>query len=130
MEKRDLDRGEQMIFVVDDDPSVRKSLSTLLDNRGYQNETYATAETLLSTFASCPSRSGCLVLDVHLNGMSGFELANRLLHAGSCLPIIFITGKDGNRERQAAQQLNCVAYLEKPFSSAALFEAIDRALTN
>ena len=119
-----------MIFVVDDDPSMRKSLSILLDNRGYRNETYATAEALLSIFATFPRRSGCLVLDIHLTGMSGLELAGRLSRAGNPPPVIFITGNGGDRERQAAQQLNCVAYLEKPFSAASLFDAIDRALTN
>ena len=73
---------------------------------------------------------GCIVLDIHLEGMSGVELASRLARTGNALPIIFMTGKDSDTERRAALKPNCMAYLTKPFSAALLLDAIDRALTN
>jgi FixJ family two-component response regulator len=118
------------IFVIDDDSGMRKSLSVLLGNSGYSTSTYHSAEAFLATLEVSSADRGCVVLDMHLEGMSGVELARHLVRMGSHLPIIFITGNDSDRERKAALQPNCVAYLSKPFSAAVLLDAIDRALRN
>jgi FixJ family two-component response regulator len=105
------------------------SIGMLLDNLGFTTQLYASAETFLaeSTFQS--TRDCCLILDIHLGGMSGIELGNRLARTAHTPPIIFITGNDNETVRQAAWQQGCVAYLPKPFIAKVLIDAIDKALT-
>ena len=121
---------ETIIFVIDDDEGMRRSLAALLDKTGYNTRTYASAETFLANVGASEKRRGCIILDIHLEGMSGVELASRLARTGNDLPIIFMTGKDSDTERRAALEPNCMAYLTKPFPAALLLDAIDRALTN
>jgi FixJ family two-component response regulator len=122
--------AETTIFVIDDDAGMRKSLAVLLDKSGYSTKTFASAEAFLANVETSEPHRGCVVLDIHLEGMSGVELASRLARTGYALPIIFMTGKDSDMERRAALKPNCMAYLTKPFSAALLLDAIDRALTN
>jgi FixJ family two-component response regulator len=119
--------GDKIVFVIDDDPGFRKSVALLLEKLGFNTELYGSAEAFLST-RSAPSRDGCIVLDIHLKGMSGIELAKRLADGGHALPIIFVTGNDNDAVRKAALAQNCVAYLPKPFAAKALSQAIDHAL--
>lgn len=121
--------GRKCVFVVDDDPRMLHSIGMLLDNLGFTTQLYASAETFLaeSTFQS--TRDCCLILDIHLGGMSGIELGNRLARTAHTPPIIFITGNDNETVRQAAWQQGCVAYLPKPFIAKVLIDAIDKALT-
>lgn len=91
---------------------------------------YASAEAFLATMGELETRRGCIVLDIHLEGMSGIELATRLARTGNTLPIIFMTGKDSDTERLAGFQPNCAAYLTKPFAAALLLDTIDQTLTN
>lgn len=78
--------------VVEDDPSMRRSVERLLNAHGFVTEGYASAEAFLHR--DTKSRIGCLVLDIHLRGMSGIELRHRLKSAGSKLPVVFITAVD------------------------------------
>jgi FixJ family two-component response regulator len=115
-----------MIVVVDDDASVRRALRRLLRSAGRDVEAFATAEEFLqSTDEETP---GCLVLDVHLPGLSGLELQERLTSDGRGIPIIFITayGDDGMRER--ALRAGAIAFLQKPFEEQALLDAVTRAV--
>lgn len=121
--------AETTIFVIDDDPGMRRSLTVLLDKTGYSTKTFASAEAFLANVGTSQTYRGCIVLDIHLEGMSGVELATHLARTGNALPIIFMTGKDSDTERRAALA-NCMAYLTKPFPAALLLDAIDRALTN
>ncbi len=120
--------GRKLIFVVDDDPGMRKSIAGLLDGLGFSAELYASAEAFLSTSKFSQARDSCVILDIHLDGMSGIELAKWLARTGRTLPIIFITGNDNESARTAAQHQDCVAYLRKPFTAKALADAIDLAL--
>ena len=120
--------GRKLIFVVDDDPGMRKSIAMLLDSLGFRTELYASAEAFLSASKFSQKRDSCVILDIHLDGMSGIELANWLARAGHAIPIIFITGNDNESVRTAAQQQDCIAYLRKPFTAKALADAIDLAL--
>ena len=120
--------GDKIIFVIDDDPGFRKSVALLLEKLGFKTELYGSAEAFLSSPRSAPSRDGCIVLDIHLKGMSGIELAKRLADGGHALPIIFVTGNDTDAVRKAALAQNCIAYLTKPFAAKALSQAIDHAL--
>jgi FixJ family two-component response regulator len=118
----------KLIFVVDDDPGMRKSIAGLLDGLGFSAELYASAEAFLSTSKFFQARDSCVILDIHLDGMSGIELAGALARAGHALPIIFITGNDNESVRTAAQRQDCIAFLTKPFTAKALADAIDLAL--
>jgi len=111
-----------LVSIVDDDLSVRRALRRLVESAGYTVETFASAREFLD---SAPShQTACLVLDVHLGGMSGFELRERLSARGVALPIIFITAYDDTSTRERARQPGVIAYLRKPFDGGALLDAI------
>jgi FixJ family two-component response regulator len=120
--------GDKIVFVIDDDPGFRKSVALLLEKLGFKTELYGSAEAFLSSPRFTASLDGCIVLDIHLKGMSGIELAKQLADGGHALPIIFVTGNDNDVVRKAALAQNCVAYLPKPFAAKALSQAIDHAL--
>jgi len=115
-----------LIAVVDDEDSVRKALGRLLRAAGFNVETFASAREFLD--ASPLGRTSCLVLDIHLNGTSGFELAEQLAADRAAIPIIFITAHDDTRTRERARQAGVAAYLPKPFDERVLLEAIRGAL--
>jgi FixJ family two-component response regulator len=111
------------IIVLDDDTSVLEAVKRVLKAHGFVVEVFDTVEGFLS--GARLSDASCLVLDIDLNGTSGIELKRQLTSAGVSVPVIFITGGDKEANRQAALNTGCVAYLEKPFPSSALIEAIE-----
>lgn len=115
-----------VIFIVDDDPSIRLALENLLSSTGQQVETYAAAQDFLR---DCPrNAAGCLVLDVQMPGLSGLDLQSELGHAGIHLPIIFLTGHGDIPTTVRAMKAGAVEFLTKPVSDSALLAAIDQAL--
>ena len=112
------------IGVVEDDPSFLRALRRLLSGAGFTVVTFASAEEFLASEAT--ETTACLVLDVHLGGMSGFDLQQQLARAGTPIPTVFITAHDDAATRQRAQA--GAAYLRKPFREAALIGAIRQAL--
>ena len=112
------------VAVIDDDESLCRSLARLLRAAGIQAITYASAEAFLAD-AKRP-RFDCLVLDVQLGGISGIELAERLVAEGGHPPFIFITAHDDPETRAAAQGAGCAAYFRKHDSGAKVVEAIRR----
>jgi FixJ family two-component response regulator len=112
------------IGVVEDDPSFLRALRRLLSGAGFSVATFGSAEEFLASDSA--GTTACLVLDVNLGGMSGFDLQQRLATAGTPIPTIFITAQDDPATRQRAQ--SGVAYLRKPFREAALIGAIRQAL--
>jgi FixJ family two-component response regulator len=117
---------KQTIVVVDDDASMSKAIERLLHASGFQAVTFPSAEALL--YAGAPAAAGCLVADVRLPGLSGFDLYWRLAESGRKLPVIFITAHDNPSVRQQADETSAVAYLPKPFSRRQLLNAVSRAL--
>jgi FixJ family two-component response regulator len=117
----------ETIFVVDDDKSVRRSLSLFLTASGYEVETYASAEEFLER-EPCFG-SGCLVLDVNLEGKSGLDLQKKMVVLESHLPIIFITGRGNIPMSVDALRSGAVNFLEKPFREEVLLQSITEALT-
>ena len=115
------------VAVVEDDPSMRRSIERLLNAHGHQTLGYASAETFLETDVA--DTIGCLVLDVHLAVMSGIQLRRRLRDFGSSLPVIFITAVDDEALEMEARNAGCVAYLRKPFVAKFLLSAVDDALS-
>ena len=113
------------IFIVDDDEVVRDSLKTLLEIRGFSVVDFASAEAFL---ASSDRSAACLILDVHMPGMTGLELFKTMRDRGDLLPVILLTGRrDANVTAQAAT-LGALAMLDKPVSHGALFGAIQQAI--
>ena len=116
----------QTIFIIDDDASVRRALRRLIRSVGLNVVTFATAEEFLQ--APHQPAPDCLILDVHLPGLSGFELQERLTAEGSAVPIVFITAYADDQVRELARQGSAIAFLEKPFEEQALLDALARAL--
>jgi FixJ family two-component response regulator len=115
-----------IVFVVDDDISVRESLELLIRNEGWQPETFASAQDFLDRpriFA--PS---CLVLDVSLPGLNGLELQKRVAVERSDMPIIFISGHGDVPMTVQAMKAGAVEFLTKPFGDTALLSAIRQSL--
>jgi FixJ family two-component response regulator len=115
----------RVVAIVDDDPSMLKGLEGLLRAHGFVTEIYASAEAFLERSAT--SEASCLILDIHLGGISGIDLRRRLSAAGSRLPVIFMTGGDSEIIKKEAIEAGCIAYLRKPFPSCQLIDAIGRA---
>lgn len=115
----------EMIGVVDDDASILRAVQRLLGSLGFTVKTFGSGEDLLAS--DCLARIHCLVLDVHLGGLSGFELQERLSEAPVQIPIIFITAHDDPPTRDRARRAGAVEYLRKPFDEHALIGAIEKA---
>jgi FixJ family two-component response regulator len=114
-----------MIAVVDDDPSVCRALKRLLRSLSHEVETFSSARDFLDWHPE--GNLDCLILDVHMPDMTGFELKRKLSEDGRNPPIIFITAHDDLQTRQCALNSNVVAYLRKPFDDQSLIDAIQKA---
>jgi FixJ family two-component response regulator len=118
----------QLIAVVDDEAALRQAIRSLLRSAGFNAQCFASAAELLR--ADSVKRAACLILDVHLPGMSGLELQQLLVAQGARIPVIFITGQDdANGSLQArALQAGAVAFLRKPFLEEDLLHALQQVL--
>jgi FixJ family two-component response regulator len=110
------------IAVVDDDSSVLRALSRLLSTAGYAVRSFGSASDFLEHCDS--SRIECLIVDVQMPGMTGFELTAKLEQQGVCLPVVFISAHDSVQARQQAAELRASAFLIKPFSPKFLLEQL------
>ncbi len=117
----------KLICIVDDDASVRDSLSLVLGLKGYDCRTYESAESFIS---SLPNRPACLILDLKMTGMNGLELQNRLLSLKVPVQIIFLTAFADVQVMREAFLGSAVDFLEKPFVLEQLLESINRSLHN
>jgi FixJ family two-component response regulator len=114
-----------VVIVVDDNSDFLKSVARLLTVHGFAVRTFISAEALLDNHDA--QTAVCLLLDIHLGGISGIELQRRLASLGSKCPVIFMTANDNSATRKAAADAGCIAYLPKPFAPEVLLEAIRRA---
>ena len=114
-----------VVFVVDDDVSVRESLEALIETAGWRTKSFATALDFLDN--SPDTRPSCLVLDVSLPGLSGLDLQQRLGDRRD-MPIIFITGHGDIPMSVQAMKAGAVEFLTKPFNDEVLLAAIRRAI--
>lgn len=116
-------------FVVDDDESVRKSLSSLIRSAGLSVETFASAQQFLARpQPSNPDLPCCLVLDVRLPGLSGLDLQKRMAGINLEIPIVFITGHGDIPMSVRAMKAGAVEFLTKPFRDQDLLDAITQAI--
>ena len=114
------------VFVIDDDASVRKSLSRLLRSAGYATETFVSAEEFLGRDHF--NGIGCLLLDVQMPGLSGIDLQKELNKADYHMPIIFITGHGNIPMSVQAMKKGAVDFLTKPFDDKELLQTIETAI--
>jgi FixJ family two-component response regulator len=117
---------QPIVLVIDDDPSVRRSLERLLRSVGLQVETFASARDFLRKWM--PDRPTCVVLDLCLSESSGLELQENLIRAGHEVPIIFISARADVPSSVRAMKAGAVDFLQKPFSDQALLDLIHGAL--
>src|SRR6201988_1338532 len=115
-----------LISVVDDDPSVRKTTTLLVESFGFQAAGFESAELFLKSGQL--HETSCLIVDVRMPGMSGLQLQSHLAGLGYKIPIIFITAYDDTVSRQRALQAGAVAFLGKPFTDEILLQTIHSAL--
>jgi len=116
-----------MVFVIDDDQSMRKSLERLLDAARYKVELFKSA----SEFLSRPAHPGpsCVVVDVRMPGLNGIDLQNALIESGREEQLVFITGHGDIAMCAGAMKAGAVDFLPKPFKPKQLLESVERALT-
>lgn len=115
-----------IVYVVDDDVSVRESLELLIHNEGWQAKTFASAQEFLDHPRA--ARPSCLILDISLPGLNGLELQERVAAERTELPIIFITGHSDVPMTVRAMKAGAIEFLTKPFSDKVLLNAIRQAL--
>jgi FixJ family two-component response regulator len=114
------------VFVVDDDPSIRKALTRLIKSAGYDVTTFASAREFLER-ANSEEQPGCLVLDVRMPGLSGLDLQAALQNSSATLPIVFMTGHGDIPMSVRAMKAGAVDFLSKPVKDTELLRAIEQA---
>jgi FixJ family two-component response regulator len=120
------ERRSPMVCVVDDDDSILRALRRLLGATGFRVETFSSGEQFLES--EHRERADCLVLDLHLGGLSGFDLQQQLATSGVSMPVVLITAHDEPRTHEQARRAGAIEYLRKPFDDDSLINAIHKAI--
>jgi two-component system, LuxR family, response regulator FixJ len=121
-----MNENKTTIFIIDDDPSIKRSLTLFLTSAGYKVESFSSSEEYLARVGY--DGVGCLLLDVNLGGKNGLQLQEELLTQDSHLPIIFITGQGNIHMSVHALKKGAVNFLEKPFEDEELLQSVNEAL--
>ncbi len=114
------------IYIVDDDESVCRALSILLMTFGFEVKTFNSAENFFDTVPK--DKPGCLVLDIRMKGLDGWEAQKRIIDSGSNRPVIFISAERKKNAADRALQAGAVGFLQKPVNGQALVDLINLAL--
>jgi FixJ family two-component response regulator len=122
------DASAPIVYVVDDDDSIRKSLTRLLRTANFDVRPVNSAEDFLDIELEEAAQAACIVLDVRMPVVSGPELQQRLAESGREIPIVFLTGHGKVPDAAAAMKAGAVDYLEKPFKTSAVLEAVRAAV--
>ncbi len=116
---------QYVIAIVDDEPSILRALKRVVETHGYSAHVYCSGREFLN---GCSDEIDCVVLDIHMNEMSGVETRKCLSSTRPAVPVIFMTGMDSPEVRQQVAQVGCACYLRKPFTGRVLINAIEHAL--
>jgi CheY-like chemotaxis protein len=119
-------RKSVKIFIIDDDASARDAMEILIRTLEYETETFSSAEDCLRRGRI--TEASCLITDVQMPGMTGFELHRRLQADGYRIPIIFMSGGPGGTLREAAIEAGAIGFLDKPVDAHRLVDYLDKAL--
>jgi FixJ family two-component response regulator len=122
------DKFKELVYLVDDDESVRQGFSMLFLSAGIENECFSCAEDFLAITPR--EKSSCLVTDIKMSGLSGLDLQKELVARGLDIPIIFVTAFDTAESRQEAKRVGASGYFRKPVDDSALLDSIHWALSN
>ena len=114
--------ARNLVSVVDDDESIRRTMTLLIQSFGFQAAVFDSAESLLKSRQL--HQTSCLIVDVQMPDMNGLQLQRHLASSGYKIPIVFITAYDNKESRQQAMQAGAVAFLSKPFDDELLLETI------
>ena len=120
------DQTKILIYLVDDDASVREALTMLFMSANMEIQAFAVADDLLK--CKLREEKACLIADIKLKGLDGLELQRQLTERGIDIPVIFLTALDSNAVRQQAKKAGAVGYFRKPVYGPALLDAIAWAL--
>ena len=115
-----------LISVVDDDESIRRTTTFLIESFGFRAAAFESAENFLKSGQL--HETSCLIVDVQMPGMNGLELQSELAAAGYDIPIVFVTAYDNKVSRKQAMQAGAVAFLAKPFGDEQLLQTVRLAL--
>ena len=118
--------SQGMIAIVDDDVVVRGAMKSLMRSLGHDASTFGSAEEFLNSEQF--SRTSCLITDLHMPGLSGLDLQDRLIATGHRFPIIFITGYPDDTARTRAMKAGAVGFLSKPYNHDHFLDCLDKAL--
>jgi len=118
--------NDAIVFVIDDDPSIREAIKSLIRSVGMRVQTFASAQEFMES--KRPEAPACLVLDVRMPGLSGLDLQRELSETGVTFPIIFITGHGDIPMSVRAMKAGAVEFLTKPFRDQDLLDAITHAI--
>jgi two-component system response regulator FixJ len=118
---------QPVVFVIDDDESICRSLRRLLQSAGFHVRTFISGNDFLNQ--GCQNMSGCIILDVRMPEIGGLELQKRLNDSCCKMPIIFMSAHQDNGTRKEALNAGAVAFLQKPFEDQLLIEMIHSALS-
>lgn len=117
--------GQKIIYIVDDDVSVCRALKLFLETHGFRVDTFSSAEAF---FSAVPNSSpGCLILDIHMPGLKGWETQDRLFKSGSERSIIIISADKNGGLRERALKAGAIGFLQKPFHDQELIDLVNRA---
>ena len=119
--------NKPIVFVIDDDESVSKSISRLMKSVGINVRTFASAREFLDQ--KCQSLPCCLVLDVRMPGMSGLELQQKLIECGSKMPIILMSAHEDISSIEQGLRAGAIAFLQKPFEAIEIIDLVKSALS-
>ncbi len=114
------------VFVVEDDPHIRDSLRCIVESSGLLVQTHASAEAFLAAYS--PERPGCLILDLHMPGMSGEDLLDALISKRFSIPVIVVTGYGDVGSAVRAMKCGALDFIQKPYKKAVLLDCIHRAI--
>lgn len=115
----------KLVHVVDDDYEFLQGIQRLLVAHGLRVETYSSPEAY--QLEADPYEAVCLLLDIHLGGVSGIDFLGQLSQSGVSTSVVFMTADDRDQTRRAALSAGCAAFLQKPFSGTMLMEAVQQA---
>jgi FixJ family two-component response regulator len=119
--------AKHVISIIDDDESVREATKSLVRSLGYKAAVFASAEEYLQS--DWLEDSSCLITDLHMPGMSGADLQDRLIADGRQIPMIFMTAYYEEKVRDRVLDAGAYGFLRKPFNDESLIECLDKALT-
>jgi FixJ family two-component response regulator len=117
---------EPVVFVIDDDESICRSLRRLMTSVGFRVRTFTSGKDFLNQ--GCQTMSGCIVLDVKMPEISGLDVQKRLNDSGVKIPIIFMSAHQESAAREQAVSAGAIAFLQKPFDGQVLIKTINLAL--